>query len=544
MASALYAFDVDDCLEMGGEFRLPSSSGPVTIASIRAEISAGNMAAVVGNWTNLPSVLLDWREVFSYLLPPVPGESNKAFWLAWLRSQHPDCGHYVMVGNDPRHHRFRPAYWDRDYPGTLPVRHIPGESLLSNDYAAAQASGFEFLREDQWAAGQRRGPVPPPDPSKPSFQFPKHTRRPMLYKSFKPEILKADDAKGIVEAIVSVTGNKDHQDEVIDPGAWRPAIDHAAASGRMPKITMDHRWAAATTIGKTLAMEEWLPADPRLPDSLKSKGYGGLWVRGQFNLDKQVAREAYSDLKFDPEGSEFSVGFDVDTDADGKKCEGAEDGVAHIKAIKPLYEWSKVFMGANELTAVAAVKAANAPARLTEAAFEALSDEEKLGIFYSTLGACDPSGAAYDDNAEDIPGMGIVDEATRQLAKWSRAFINRLPDSAFALVLPGGTKDATGRTQPRSLRKLPHHGPGGAVDKPHLSNALSRAAQQPALKKAIPHLRKHANAIGMGKGLEEADYAQDTLDADHVTEAILKNLGTAVGASVVEAVLARRTKSM
>jgi hypothetical protein len=43
------------------------------------------------------------------------------------------------------------------------------------------------------------------------------------------------------------------------------------------------------------------------------------------------------------------------------------------------------------------------------------------------------------------------------MAELKTASKNDLPDSAFAIILPGGTKDATGRTQPRSLRKFPIH---------------------------------------------------------------------------------------
>ncbi|KKL96557.1 hypothetical protein LCGC14_1843270, partial [marine sediment metagenome] len=55
--------------------------------------------------------------------------------------------------------------------------------------------------------------------------------------------------------------------------------------------------------------------------------------------------------------------------------------------------------------------------------------------------------------------------------------INRLPDSAFAVILPGGEKDEGGRTKPRSLRKLPFKRADGSVDKPRLRNALARLSQ-------------------------------------------------------------------
>lgn len=355
----------------------------------------------------------------------------------------------------------------------------------------------------------------------------------MLYKTFEaPEILKSDDARGVIEAIVSVTGNRDLQGDVIDPGAWKASID----TGIMPRITADHRWNVQNNLGRTLEAEEWAPGDKRLPETLLTRGYGGLWVKGQFNLEKQLAREVYSDLK----GgfvSEFSVGFDVDKDADGKKCEEAKEDAFHIKSIKPWYEWSVVFMGANPETAPLSVKAmALDEDTFTATDFDRLSDDEKIKVYYETF---DIPDADLEPGAPSAFRKDLI-----LLAKWSRAFINRLPDNAFALILPGGQKDSTGRTAPRSLRKLPHHGPGGAVDKPHLANALSRAAQQPALKKALSHLRKHADAIGMGKALSKADYDTRTIEAAHVSEALLTDLGVVVGASVVEALTARRNSRL
>tara|TARA_Y100000310_G_scaffold6456_1_gene7261 strand:- start:661 stop:3309 length:2649 start_codon:yes stop_codon:yes gene_type:complete len=88
-------------------------------------------------------------------------------------------------------------------------------------------------------------------------------------------------------------------------------------------------------------------------------------------------------------------------------------------------------------------------------------------------------------------------------AVWSTAVVNDLPDSAFAAISPGGKKDSSGKTTPRSLRHLPHHGPSGAIDKPHLRNALSRLSQtniSSSLKsKANAHLKRH-----MGTQTKEA----------------------------------------
>jgi hypothetical protein len=62
-------------------------------------------------------------------------------------------------------------------------------------------------------------------------------------------------------------------------------------------------------------------------------------------------------------------------------------------------------------------------------------------------------------------------------AVWTAAYINDLPDSAFLYVESGGSKDSEGKTTPRSLRHFPYKDAAGAVDLPHLRNALSRIPQ-------------------------------------------------------------------
>jgi len=63
--------------------------------------------------------------------------------------------------------------------------------------------------------------------------------------------------------------------------------------------------------------------------------------------------------------------------------------------------------------------------------------------------------------------------------------VNNLPDSAFAYIEPGGSKDASGRTVPRSLRHFPVH------------DALARAPQSPFGTKAMPKIRQAAKKLGV-----------------------------------------------
>jgi len=89
------------------------------------------------------------------------------------------------------------------------------------------------------------------------------------------------------------------------------------------------------------------------------------------------------------------------------------------------------------------------------------------------------------------------------LAEWDTAYINNLPDSSFAVIESGGTKDDTGKTMPRSLRHLPYKDKDGKVDLPHLRNALARLSQtklSPELKKKAENiLTKAAQNAGVGE---------------------------------------------
>lgn len=70
-----------------------------------------------------------------------------------------------------------------------------------------------------------------------------------------------------------------------------------------------------------------------------------------------------------------------------------------------------------------------------------------------------------------------VAEKEEESEKWTKAYINGLPDSAFLYIEPGGKKDKEGKTVPRSLRHLPYKNKEGKVDLDHLRNAISRLGQ-------------------------------------------------------------------
>lgn len=120
-------------------------------------------------------------------------------------------------------------------------------------------------------------------------------------------------------------------------------------------------------------------------------------------------------------------------------------------------------------------------------------------------------------------GYEAVEVNGRFEAVWSTAQVNDLPDSSFAAISPGGEKDSEGKTTPRSLRHLPHHGPGGGIDKPHLNNALSRLSQtnisSEMKSKALSHLKSHQGKQGKQGKSSSTETTVESLVASPITEA-------------------------
>lgn len=105
---------------------------------------------------------------------------------------------------------------------------------------------------------------------------------------------------------------------------------------------------------------------------------------------------------------------------------------------------------------------------------------------------------------------GRISAADVAKADMSTASINDLPDDAFGYVEPGGKKDESGKTTPRSLRHFPLN------DAAHVRNALSRAPQSPFGDKAMPKIRSAAKKFDIDVAKEEAavdTVAKDLMDA-------------------------------
>jgi hypothetical protein len=91
--------------------------------------------------------------------------------------------------------------------------------------------------------------------------------------------------------------------------------------------------------------------------------------------------------------------------------------------------------------------------------------------------------------------------ASAAKADLSTSSINDLPDSAFAHIEPGGSKDEDGKTTPRSKRHFPVH------DEAHAKNALARLSSSPFGDKA--KVKVHAAAKKFG--IEVSDTSKSTV---------------------------------
>jgi len=150
---------------------------------------------------------------------------------------------------------------------------------------------------------------------------------------------------------VNTTNVVEKQGDNILPGAWRPAIKDPGSV----RVTRDHKHTATDIIGKVLELRELRPGDALLPDDLRWQDAGALWARARFNMQKAIAREAYSDIATGYV-KEWSVGFSIALKDNGEPDVEEQDGVRYIRRISRLSEFSAVFFGASPGTRTTDVK--------------------------------------------------------------------------------------------------------------------------------------------------------------------------------------------
>jgi HK97 family phage prohead protease len=108
---------------------------------------------------------------------------------------------------------------------------------------------------------------------------------------------------------------------------------------------------------------------------------------------------------------------------------------------------------------------------------------------------------------------------------WTTAYIQNLPDSAFAYVEEGvGGEQVEGKTLPHTMRHFPHHNDDGSVNRDAVRREYDRAKTSDSVRllsslagardEAIRHLRDHARAEGLiGDGAKLATDAITEISA-------------------------------
>ena len=165
-----------------------------------------------------------------------------------------------------------------------------------------------------------------------------------------PAPLAGPEAKGIVDAIVAVTGVVDDVNDHIVPGAFRRTL-----AERLPKVCLGHDWNRP--IGKTLQIKELMPGDPGLPKLTADgkpwpKEAGAVIARSQYNLATKDGRDAFEQAKFYLDSGQCfqSIGYKVTPEGKSFKR-----GIRYISDLD-LYEYGPVLHPANRLAAALSAK--------------------------------------------------------------------------------------------------------------------------------------------------------------------------------------------
>lgn len=207
----------------------------------------------------------------------------------------------------------------------------------------------------------------------------KSMRLPMDYKSL-------DDASGEFEAYLSVFGNVDHGNDMVKPGAFAKSINE---QGSKPFPLLDQH-DSRHVIGGFTASED----------------AHGLKIRGEFNLDTQRGKEAYSNAK-----KGYLTGFSMGYSTEKYSIDGDVRVLEEVK----LYEGSIVTFPMNEAAQLTAIKAQDIK---TEREFERFlrdagfsRDDAKTIVADGYKGLMKRRDAGDDGNKKTDEDLGAIAQA-------------------------------------------------------------------------------------------------------------------------------------
>lgn len=255
-----------------------------------------------------------------------------------------------------------------------------------------------------------------------------------------------DEEKGIVEAIVAVTGIEDKVHDVIEPGAFKSVL----AQGK-PKGAWAHDWKMI--VAKTLEAKELMPGDPllaKLAPKVAAMGGGGLYVKARYNLKSVAGRDAFETIKFFEDDQEWSIGYKVDPTVTRHRS-----GRRHIGGFRGLYEYSGVLTGAHPLTRTASVKSAS----WVEP--EGLDDEDMTE--HRELVGEEYTEELSDETKDVLEAMGYEAKAIRRV---------RTPEGARRYGVPVGTIINTRTGKP--IKRVERRPKAAEKEKPKSSTDVAK----------------------------------------------------------------------
>lgn len=245
-------------------------------------------------------------------------------------------------------------------------------------------------------------------------------------------IKSVDDATGIIEAYVSIFGNVDAANEIVESGAFAESLKR-----KLPKAVWSHDWEQP--IGAVLEAVE----DAK-----------GLYVKIQLVLTVQRAKEAY-DLMKAGAIDEFSIGYSVEeSNIDNK-------GVRHLTKIT-LYEVSPVLVGCNPETELLSVKSAEIvseeakPETVTEELEERDVREQKYENMDQVWKIINALWEVYMDESATVDDFnGLLSETIGLLGKITTGEVTEEEKAAFSQIMAKGLEGAkAGRVLSGKSREL------------------------------------------------------------------------------------------
>jgi hypothetical protein len=330
-----------------------------------------------------------------------------------------------------------------------------------------------------------------------------------------------DEARGLVETFVSVTGIVDNVKDIIEPGAYEKTL-----ATRKPKGVWSHDWN--TPISRTESIEELPPLHPDLPKTLPNgdpwpKEAGALKVLTEFNLETQRGKDAYSDVKFFGDDQEWSIGYQVPP---GGATIDQKAGVRRIKHLD-LYEYSPVLWGAmGAARSVGSVK----EAQLEHMAFKHMFgpdytvtlDMDKIDTFVAEMKAFAHDGSEVPDDTSLVEeleaaiageGKGMLSAENVVLVKNAIGALTELLTAMQSQEEPEAKDDEEEQTEVKELVVfLTEQKSAGAVE---AEIADSMAEHASAFDEAIESgdqdaIEEHGNALLdiIDEGLDTAEGAE------------------------------------